>query len=154
MIHDATYTRDEYASRIGWGHSPIEYAVDVAMAARVRRLALFHHSLTRDDDSLDGLVEVLAGRACRRRRHAGGLRRGRGPGVDRPGRQRRRRTVVDDTARRLSISDLTPKTVLIVDDAPDVVSVLMRALQNEGLRLLSAEDGQPPWTSRGPSART
>jgi DNA-binding response OmpR family regulator len=29
-----------------------------------------------------------------------------------------------------------------VDDAPDVVSVLMRALQNEGLRLLSAEDGQ------------
>jgi DNA-binding response OmpR family regulator len=33
------------------------------------------------------------------------------------------------------------KTVLIVDDAPDIVSLLIGALQAEGVRLLSAADG-------------
>jgi CheY-like chemotaxis protein len=111
------------------------------MAARVRRLALFHHSLTRDDESLDTLVEE-----CRARVRARGgtlevFAAAEGQVIDLPERERHR-AHSDDTARRLSISDLTRKTVLIVDDAPDVVSVLMRALQNEGLRLLSAEDGQ------------
>ncbi len=33
VIHDAQYTADEYASRIGWGHSTAEYAMYVAQLA-------------------------------------------------------------------------------------------------------------------------
>ena len=54
LIHDAQYTRAEYAgeggpSRKGWGHSTWDEAVDVAVAAGVKRLALFHHDPERDD---------------------------------------------------------------------------------------------------------
>ena len=33
IIHDAQYTAAEYAQKIGWGHSPVTYVVDVALAA-------------------------------------------------------------------------------------------------------------------------
>jgi diguanylate cyclase (GGDEF)-like protein len=49
VIHDAQYTEEEFRTRIGWGHSTVEYAVDVAMAAGVKRVALFHHDPTHDD---------------------------------------------------------------------------------------------------------
>jgi ribonuclease BN (tRNA processing enzyme) len=62
LIHDAQYTAIEYPSRVGWGHSTVEYVVDVALAAEVKRLALFHHDPLRDDAAVDGLVE-----ACRKR---------------------------------------------------------------------------------------
>ncbi|HSE92091.1 MAG TPA: diguanylate cyclase [Methylomirabilota bacterium] len=73
VIHDAQYTEEEYPSRVGWGHSTIEYAIAVARAAGVRRLALFHHDPSRDDAEMQrleararggaiGEVEVFAGR--------------------------------------------------------------------------------------------
>lgn len=49
LIHDAQYSEDEYAAKVGWGHSPIGYVGAVAVAAGVRRLALFHHDPTHDD---------------------------------------------------------------------------------------------------------
>jgi diguanylate cyclase (GGDEF)-like protein len=55
VIHDAQYTDEEYRNRIGWGHSSIEYATDIAMAAGVQRLALFHHDPTHDDATMDRL---------------------------------------------------------------------------------------------------
>ncbi len=57
LVHDAQYTIDEYPSKQGWGHSTIEFVVDLAMAGRVRQLALFHHDPMRDDDALDRLVD-------------------------------------------------------------------------------------------------
>jgi phosphoribosyl 1,2-cyclic phosphodiesterase len=63
VIHDAQYTLEEYPSKLTWGHSPAELAVDFALAAGVKRLALFHHDPLRDDAALDQLVE-----SCRRRR--------------------------------------------------------------------------------------
>src|SRR5947208_3040413 len=41
VIHDAQYTLEEYPQKTGWGHSPAEWVVDYAVAARARRLALF-----------------------------------------------------------------------------------------------------------------
>jgi len=64
VIHDAQYTAAEYPSKIGWGHSPIEYAVDVALAANVRQLALYHHDPNRDDDAVDQLVSTARERAA------------------------------------------------------------------------------------------
>ena len=43
VIHDAQFTSNEYESKIGWGHSTVEYAVAMCRAAGAARLALTHH---------------------------------------------------------------------------------------------------------------
>lgn len=58
-IHDAQYTPEEYAQKIGWGHTPIPVAIDMAQQAAVRRLALTHHDPMRDDDALDTIVAEM-----------------------------------------------------------------------------------------------
>jgi ribonuclease BN (tRNA processing enzyme) len=73
LIHDAQYTEDEYARRVGWGHSATEHVVAFARRCGVRRLALFHHDPLHDDPTIreitqaaqaaaDGSVEVSAAR--------------------------------------------------------------------------------------------
>ncbi len=64
LIHDAQYTAEEYPKRIGWGHSTVEYVVDLAISGGVRRLELFHHDPSRDDDALDALVAAARQRAA------------------------------------------------------------------------------------------
>jgi phosphoribosyl 1,2-cyclic phosphodiesterase/CheY-like chemotaxis protein len=56
LIHDAQYTAEEYPDKIGWGHSPVEYVVNLGRHARVKRVALTHHDPLRDDDAIDRLV--------------------------------------------------------------------------------------------------
>jgi phosphoribosyl 1,2-cyclic phosphodiesterase len=63
LIHDAQYTDAEYPSKVGWGHSPVGFVVDVALAAGAKRLVLFHHDPTRVDGQLDDLVETARVRA-------------------------------------------------------------------------------------------
>jgi len=58
VIHDAQYTAAEYPSKLGWGHSTIEYAVDVAIAANARQLALYHHDPARSDEAIDRLIDA------------------------------------------------------------------------------------------------
>ena len=53
LIHDATYTNDEYGRHRGWGHSTYEDAIDLAVRAGVRQLVLFHHKPERTDEDLD-----------------------------------------------------------------------------------------------------
>ncbi|HEU5383294.1 MAG TPA: MBL fold metallo-hydrolase [Ktedonobacteraceae bacterium] len=56
LIHDAQYTSDEYhTTRQGFGHSSIVTAAEVAKAAHVAKLVLFHHEPTHDDALLDAL---------------------------------------------------------------------------------------------------
>ena len=59
VIHDAQYTDEEYPQRVGWGHSTVEYATDVCIAAEAGRLALTHHDPAREDSAIDRL-QVLA----------------------------------------------------------------------------------------------
>jgi len=49
VIHDAQYTPEEYVSKKTWGHSSFDYAVQIAAAAGVQRLALTHHDPAHDD---------------------------------------------------------------------------------------------------------
>ena len=59
LIHDGQYTMAEYESgRKGWGHSPIEYVVDAARRASVKRLAICHHDPLRSDSQIDALSET------------------------------------------------------------------------------------------------
>lgn len=65
VIHDAQYTASEYPGKLGWGHSTIEYAVDVAVAADVRQLALYHHDPGRTDEAVDQLIEIARQRVAK-----------------------------------------------------------------------------------------
>jgi ribonuclease BN (tRNA processing enzyme) len=54
LIHDAQYTaRDYQQEKQGFGHSTVEMATEVAQAAQVRHLVLFHHEPTYDDEQLE-----------------------------------------------------------------------------------------------------
>ncbi len=66
LIHDGQYTADEFRTKFDWGHSTIEYAVEVACAVRAKTLALFHHDPSHCDDVIDGLTAVARqARGCR-----------------------------------------------------------------------------------------
>lgn len=56
LIHDAQYTAEEFFPRAHYGHSAIDYAVGLAIEARVKKLLLFHHDPARTDDDLDRLL--------------------------------------------------------------------------------------------------
>ncbi len=58
LVHDTQYTLKEYrASKIGWGHSTFEHAVNSAHKAGVKKLFFFHHDPLRTDAQLEELVE-------------------------------------------------------------------------------------------------
>jgi phosphoribosyl 1,2-cyclic phosphodiesterase len=56
LIHDTQYWPGEWAAKSDWGHCTVDYAVQVAKVAGVRRLALFHHDPSHDDDDLDRML--------------------------------------------------------------------------------------------------
>jgi phosphoribosyl 1,2-cyclic phosphodiesterase len=60
LLHDAQYSPEEYAQRVGWGHSSVDDAVAFADAVGARRLVLFHHEPAHADSAL-GELEARAG---------------------------------------------------------------------------------------------
>jgi len=56
LVMDAQYTPEEYAGKVGWGHSSYAHAAEAARGAGVRRLLLFHHDPDHDDDFLDSML--------------------------------------------------------------------------------------------------
>ena len=143
VIHDAQYTLSEYPNKLGWGHSPAELAVDWALAAGAKRLALFHHDPLRGDEALDRLLDQCRERAA----SVGGkldvfaaaegqaIDLARPPAATAAAEPRAARAAAHPTAAPVSA------TVLIVDDEPDIVQLLTITLRSEGFRLLSANDG-------------
>ena len=53
LVHDAQYSEDEYAQRVGWGHSTLRHALEFAQLAGVKALVPFHYDPAHDDDMLD-----------------------------------------------------------------------------------------------------
>ncbi|HET7340954.1 MAG TPA: response regulator [Methylomirabilota bacterium] len=143
LIHDAQYTLEEYPDHLSWGHCPAEWAVDFAVAARVKRLALFHHDPTRDDRALDALLA-----RCRQRAgsHAGApeifaAAEGQYLVVVRPGSEPARPKTAAGATASGSAAPTREATILVADDDPDVMAVLLETLEPEGFRVLSATDG-------------
>jgi phosphoribosyl 1,2-cyclic phosphodiesterase len=66
LLHDAQYSAEERAARIGWGHSSVDEAVDLAVATGARRLVLFHHDPAHDDATLERLTASGISQARRR----------------------------------------------------------------------------------------
>jgi phosphoribosyl 1,2-cyclic phosphodiesterase len=59
LIYDSQYTPEEYegtagkgGSKVGWGHSTFTAAVEIAKAAKVKHLVLFHHDPLQNDDAV------------------------------------------------------------------------------------------------------
>ncbi|HEV8355338.1 MAG TPA: MBL fold metallo-hydrolase [Gemmatimonadales bacterium] len=63
LIHDATYDDHEIPTRVGWGHSSGTQAVDLAVAAGVQRLMLFHHAPDHGDRDVDRVLAEARRRA-------------------------------------------------------------------------------------------
>jgi CheY-like chemotaxis protein len=137
VIHDAQYTEAEYPAKVGWGHSPAEYAVDLALAGRARRLVLFHHDPTRDDEAVDALLAASRARAAA----AGGrlavtaaaegeqitlAERAESPAVE-PG----------PRAPRMP----TRARILVAEDDPDLGPVLEEVLEEDGYEVHRVTDG-------------
>lgn len=59
VVHDSQYTQKEYLKgRKGWGHSPMEWAINAAFRSGVKKLVLIHHDPERTDDQLDELEQT------------------------------------------------------------------------------------------------
>ena len=55
LIYDAQYTPEEYPAKVGWGHSTWLAGAELARAAGVPQLVLFHHDPSRTDPQLAAL---------------------------------------------------------------------------------------------------
>lgn len=146
IIHDAQYTAAEYAQKVGWGHSPVTYVVDVALAARGKRLALFHHDPARGDAALDQVLAMCRERAAAAQSTLDIMAAAEGQWLElsapavapAPVASLTQPMLGGEAARAMGSSG----TVLIVDDDPDIVGLLMASLRPEGFRLLAAGDGE------------
>jgi phosphoribosyl 1,2-cyclic phosphodiesterase len=67
LIHDATYTPEEYVDRVGWGHSHYLFTLKVAAEGNVKRLVLFHHDPAHSDDKVDSIVAICRDEIRKRR---------------------------------------------------------------------------------------
>lgn len=65
LIHDAMYVDQMITARAGWGHSTPREAVDLAGAAGVRRLLLFHFEPEHDDGAMDRILADARAYAAR-----------------------------------------------------------------------------------------
>jgi len=144
VIHDTQYTAAEYPQKVGWGHSTVEYAVDVALAARVKRLALFHHDPLRDDAAVEHLVDIGRQRVVARGGALEIFAAAEGQVVELPEMGQSPARPVAHAAAGVEASETTNAavTILIVDDEPDIVRLLQVTLRPEGFHLLAAHDGE------------
>ena len=135
LIHDAQYADSEYPAKRGWGHSTIEYAVDVARVANVKRLVLFHHDPNRDDDGVDALA-----RAARER--AGDM--------DVVAAAEGDELVLGETAIEDHAAAEGPRApklqtrarILVADDDRAILHVLDTVLSGDGYQVVTVEDGE------------
>lgn len=58
LILEAQYTQEEYAKKIGWGHSSIGNACLLAKLANARKLVITHHDPMHDDEFLERKLDL------------------------------------------------------------------------------------------------
>jgi ribonuclease BN (tRNA processing enzyme) len=58
LIHDAQYLESDMPHKHGWGHSLVSQVQELAVAAEVQHLVLFHHDPDRTDEALDAVQDA------------------------------------------------------------------------------------------------
>ena len=139
VIHDAQYTPEEYGSKKNWGHSTYEYAVQIAAAAGVRRIALTHHDPSHDDHFVADIE-----------RKARELALQRGTGLDVFCAYEGCELVLEprSTLKRFVAADpfQTPVAqrrfhILVVDDQADMLALIVSALEEDQHTVSKATSG-------------
>jgi CheY-like chemotaxis protein/phosphoribosyl 1,2-cyclic phosphodiesterase len=129
VIHDAQYTPEEYPKKKTWGHSTYDYVVQIAAAAGVRRVALTHHDPSHDDDFVADIE-----------RKARTLALQLGTGLDVFCAYEGCDLVLEPRSTLKSFVAADPFQasvaqrrfrILVVDDHPDTLTLIVRALQGE-----------------------
>lgn len=59
LIHDAQYEDDEYAARVGWGHTSTTQLAAFAEMTGAKRIVTFHHDPAHSDSILDDMHDRL-----------------------------------------------------------------------------------------------
>jgi CheY-like chemotaxis protein/phosphoribosyl 1,2-cyclic phosphodiesterase len=137
VIHDAQYAATEYPAKRGWGHSPVEYVVDVAVAGRASRLALFHHDPTRSDEGVDALLTACRDRA---EQAGGGLEvLAAAEGAEIILAERTPEPATEPGPRAPLVP--TRARVLVAEDDDGIAGVIEEALEEDGYEVLRAGDG-------------
>jgi CheY-like chemotaxis protein len=140
VIHDAQYTPEEYPSKKNWGHSTYEYAVGLAAAVKVRRLALTHHDPFHDD----AFVAAIEARA---RAHARDLAYDieiicAYEGLELALEPHGARTLAIAQAPHGDRGATAGRRVLVVDDDADIRALANKALTQDGHTVSEAGSGR------------
>ncbi len=143
LIHDAQYLASEYAAHVGWGHSTVEYVVDVARRAEVARVALYHHDPNRSDDAVDEVVAIARAHALATGYDGEIFAAAEGMTVTVRGDASRGARLVE---RRRSLAVATSarskrsNTVVVFAPTADIAEVLIGAAHAEGLDVIVSDD--------------
>jgi CheY-like chemotaxis protein len=139
VIHDAQYTPEEYISKKTWGHSTYEYVVQIAAAAGVRQVVLTHHDPGHNDHfvaDIERKARILA-LQC-------------GKGLDVFCAYEGCELVLEPhsalkpfvTAHPFHPSVAQRRFhILVVDDQPDTLALIIRALEEEPYTVSKAASG-------------
>jgi CheY-like chemotaxis protein/phosphoribosyl 1,2-cyclic phosphodiesterase len=143
VIHDAQYTLSDFPAKAGWGHTPMERAVDYALLGQVKRLALFHHDPDRNDEAVDQLCERARTRAAASDTDLEIFAAAEGQIIElAQGTPRPRPSLIPEASALLSQAPTEPHTVMIVDDDPVMVHLIQASLRAEGVNILTTTDGE------------
>jgi CheY-like chemotaxis protein len=141
VVHDAQYVLEEFPARSGWGHTPVERAVDYALIAGARRLALTHHDPDRVDDEVDALCADARERAALGPGSLEVFGAAEGWSLDLVGDAEPAACAGAPSALLVRRSEEAP-TVLLVEDDPDMRRLLALTLESEGVCVASVADGR------------
>jgi ribonuclease BN (tRNA processing enzyme) len=64
LIADGQYTDEEYPAKQGWGHARAKTVVDLAVEARVKQCAIFHHDPMHSDELIEHMIHECRERAA------------------------------------------------------------------------------------------
>jgi CheY-like chemotaxis protein len=139
VIHDAQYTPEEYPAKKTWGHSTYEYVVQIAAAAGVRQVALTHHDPGHDDSfvaDIERKARILALQL--------------GTGLDAFCAYEGCELVLEGDSKSKPFVATSPFQasvaqrnfhILVVDDHPDTLAMIARALQDDRYTVSTATSG-------------
>lgn len=139
VIHDAQYTPEEYATKKNWGHGTYDYVVQIAAAAGVRQVALTHHDPGHDDDFVADIEQKARALAVQI-----------GTGLDVFCAYEGCELVIEAhaNAKPFVATDPFPASVagrkfhiLVVDDQPDTLMLIVRALEGDHYTVGKASSG-------------
>lgn len=144
LIHDAQYRTSEYAGKVGWGHSTLEYAVAIAEKAAVKSLALTHHDPHRKDDEIDRDIDAAAARLRTQGSKLKIFAAAEGQELKlkpHPSQERPRAARQSGHAAEITVTpDLTSKSVLLGIADAKLRDRLLQPLRADNIRFLIAED--------------